>query len=56
MADELKDRLRRGRLVSALSQAELAKKIGVAQPTISTWENGTSQPDSIALAKLEKIL
>lgn len=56
MADKLKDRLRRGRLAAGLSQAELAKKIRVAQPTISTWEIGTSKPDKETLAKLEGIL
>jgi transcriptional regulator with XRE-family HTH domain len=56
MSGSLKDELRRGRLAAALSQTELAKKVGVAQPTISTWEIGTSRPDKQAIDKLEKIL
>ncbi|MFT3937358.1 helix-turn-helix domain-containing protein [Rhodopseudomonas sp.] len=53
---ELSENLRRARLAAALSQVELAKKVGVAQPTISTWENGTSRPDSNSVKKLERIL
>lgn len=39
------ERMRRGRIQNAWSQAELAEKLGVTQGTISNWENGRSGPD-----------
>lgn len=56
MSDDLQGKLRRGRIAAALSQTELANKIGVAQPTISTWELGTSRPDKATITKLEAII
>lgn len=37
---------------SRLSQKELSQKIGVAQSTLSTWENGVFEPDSKTLVVL----
>jgi len=56
MANKLGDQLRRARLKAGLNQSELASKIKVSQPAISTWENGTSKPDAVTLTKLEKVL
>jgi len=50
------DGLKRARLAEGLSQSELAHKIGVSQPTISTWELGRIKPDAVQLAKLESVL
>lgn len=45
-------RLRAARVRSALSQKDLADKLGVAQPTISTWEKGGASPRKRQLRKL----
>lgn len=39
-----------------MSQAELAKKIGVSRSTVSMWEIGASQPDNDILLKISKVL
>ncbi len=39
-----------------ISQAELAKKLGVAQNTVSNWENGVRGVDTGYLKKLAEIL
>ncbi len=36
-----------------LSQAALAKAIGVSFPTINRWENGHSMPNLVLQAKFE---
>lgn len=40
------------RIERGLSQADLAKAIGVAQPTIANWEKGAKRPASAKLAKV----
>lgn len=37
-------RIRESRERKALSQAELARRLGVSQPTVSDWENGKTEP------------
>jgi len=32
------------RVASRLDQSEFSKRLGVTQPTISSWENGKSEP------------
>lgn len=44
------------REANGLTQAELAKKIGVNQTAISQWEHGTAKPRSDKLPVLAKIL
>jgi transcriptional regulator with XRE-family HTH domain len=39
------ERMRRGRIKNAWSQAELGEKLGVTQGTISNWETARSNPD-----------
>ncbi len=39
-----------------ITQKELAKKLGIAQSTISTWKSGEKQPSSILLKDIAKIL
>ena len=48
--------IREARKQNALTQQELAKKIGVAQGTLSLWENGRHEPDEELKAKLQKVL
>jgi transcriptional regulator with XRE-family HTH domain len=50
------DELRRERVRVGWSQDELASRLGVSQPTVSTWENGTSEPRSQNLAALSRLL
>lgn len=47
-----KERLKDLRHEKKLSQAELAKHIGVSQRSISSWETGFRQPDYETLEKL----
>jgi len=47
--------IRFARKQNAMSQQELAKKLNVAQPTISNWEVGKGEPDSSAMEKLRSI-
>ena len=46
--------LKQLRTESGLSQAELAKEIGVVQGTIYFWENGTNEPTATYLIRLAK--
>jgi transcriptional regulator with XRE-family HTH domain len=48
-------RLRRERVINGLSQADLAAKLSVTQPTISTWEQGSSHPRPAQRQKLVEI-
>jgi transcriptional regulator with XRE-family HTH domain len=49
-------RLQRLRTKAGLSQAEVAKRLGVGAPSISNWENGRSHPKRGRMAKLAAIL
>lgn len=49
-------RIRTRRNELGIKQAELAKAIGVSQPTLSEYENGKYEPDSVTLRKLAKEL
>ena len=47
-------RLKDVRKAAGLNQTKLATRLGVTQPTISSWENGESSPDMddiVALCK-----
>lgn len=48
-----KDRLKEARLAAKMTQAQLAKEVGVAKSTLAGYETGNSEPD---LAKMEKIM
>lgn len=49
-------RLQRLRAKVGLSQAEVAKRIGVSAPSISSWEKGRARPKRGRMAKLAAIL
>lgn len=38
-----------------LSQVELAQKMGVTQQTISSWEQGRSEPSATQLQELSRL-
>jgi len=44
LAETIPTLLKQGRRDAGLSQAELAEKVGVTQPTISRWESGKELP------------
>lgn len=48
--------IRRYRLQSALTQRELAKRLGVRLSTFSSWERGLTCPSTAMLFKLAKLL
>ena len=39
-----------------LSQQKLADKLGIPRPTIASWEQGISSPNSNMLARLKEVL
>lgn len=50
------NRIAEARKKANMSQAELGRKIGAAQNTISNWENGNRQPNNDDLLRLAKAL
>lgn len=48
---EYKDKVKTARLKLMLSQADFAKKLGVAFSTINEWENGVRHPNYIMQRK-----
>lgn len=46
--------LKQLRTESGITQAQLAKEIGVVQGTIYFWENGTNEPTATYLVRLAK--
>ncbi len=50
------DRLQRLRTKAGLNQAEVAKRMGVSAPSVSSWENGRARPKRGRVAKLAAIL
>lgn len=49
---KLNDNIKDFRLLHGLTQKELAKKIGRASSTLSTWEKGEASPDGESIYKL----
>lgn len=47
---------KKARNANRLSQLEIATALGVKQPTVSAWENGTKYPSSENLRALCKLL
>ncbi|SCM80846.1 XRE family transcriptional regulator [uncultured Sporomusa sp.] len=52
---EIVHRLKEIRKNSGLSQANFAKKIGVSQGNVGTWETGGSLPGALALKSIAQI-
>ena len=50
------ERIRQARKSRGLSQADLARRIGVTQPAIANWESGVHDPRRLTLAKLADAL
>lgn len=50
------ERIRRARKERGWSQAELARRVGVSQPAIATWESGVHDPRQLMLAKVSEVL
>lgn len=54
--EQLPEVLRSRREELGLTQAHLASRLGVSQPTIHRWETGENEPNGRALARLMKLL
>jgi len=50
------DRIRDARKRAALSQVDLAQKVGVTQPAVANWESGVHDPRRVMLAKIAEAL
>jgi transcriptional regulator with XRE-family HTH domain len=55
-AGSIGERIRRARKNAGLSQVDLARRIGVSQPAIATWESGVHDPRRVVLARLAEAL
>lgn len=51
-----KERMRRARIRNAMSQGDLAEKLGVTQGTISNWETGRSTPKPAQKNEITRVL
>ncbi len=54
--DDLHKRIKSTRVSLGLSQAILAKRTGVSQPTVANWENGSHVPRQAVLEKISDVL
>ncbi len=54
--DDLHKRIKATRVGLGLSQANLAEKTGVSQPTVANWENGSHIPRQAVLEKISDAL
>ena len=50
------ERIKAQRLANRLTQAALAEKVGVAQPTVGAWETGRLHPNQERIRALEKVI
>jgi transcriptional regulator with XRE-family HTH domain len=55
-ARSIGERIRQARKSSGMSQADLARRLGVSQPAIANWESGLHDPRRLMLAKLAAAL
>jgi SOS-response transcriptional repressor LexA len=56
MVKYLGKRIKIARIKAGLSQGELAKRLGIAYPTLSKYEQGHRTPDSVLLGRIAKML
>ena len=56
IARSIGDRIKQARKAHGLSQADLARRLGVSQPAIANWESGIHDPRRLMLAKLADVL
>ena len=49
------ERIRQLRKEAGLTQEALGKKLGVIKQTVSSWENGISEPNSEILSNMASI-
>ncbi len=52
----MKERIKRARLERGWSQAELARRMPVTQPSVAEWESGRKTPNMKNLVRLAKLL
>ena len=55
MNDQIAIDFQRQRTERGLTQAELGRRVGVSQATISLWENSRAQPDEVQLEALQAV-
>lgn len=56
MPSDLQSTLQQIRSTVGLTQAELARLVGVSQATVSLWENQKASPDEVQLEALRRVL
>jgi len=54
--ENLQSRIKQTRLDKGLSQAELAEKTGVSQPTVANWETGSHIPRPAVMERIGSVL
>lgn len=52
----LKEHIKRARIERGWSQAELARRMSVTQPSVAEWESGRKAPSMKNLVRLAKLL
>ena len=52
----ISERIRRGRKIKGLTQAELAERLGISEMTVRRWEGGKSSPRMEEISMLSKEL
>lgn len=55
-ARSIGDRIKEARKGQGLSQADLARRLGVSQPAVANWESGVHDPRRLMLAALAEAL
>jgi transcriptional regulator with XRE-family HTH domain len=54
--EKLKDAIREARMKKALTQEDVANRMGVTQAAVSQWENGVTVPQTRDILKLSEVL